>query len=188
MCQSYLLLFVLTVHNHLYMASLTDSTLDCVFFSARANGCECTRSLCWCLGAEHAQSVFDCGAHFKECVRVCSHCTVPVPLLLSHGGDGIAYESSTLSQGLEARAAVSSSLSKRSMLKLSSSEEVDVSNYVYEIEDSPFCIWKAYCILDCSFLPALTIIRVGDARNLCVICFGAEHAQSALEGAGWVHS
>ncbi len=32
-------------------------------------------------------------------------------------------------------------------------------------------------------LPALAEIRGGDARDLCVVCFGAEHAQSALEGA-----
>ncbi len=37
-------------------------------------------------------------------------------------------------------------------------------------------------------LPALPKIRSGDARDLCVVCFGAEHAQSALEGAGCVHS
>ncbi len=37
-------------------------------------------------------------------------------------------------------------------------------------------------------LPALAKIRGGDARDLCVVCLGAEHAQSALEGAGCVHS
>ncbi len=37
-------------------------------------------------------------------------------------------------------------------------------------------------------LPALAKIRGGDARDLCLVCFGAEHAQSALAVAGWVYS
>lgn len=70
--------------------------------------------------------------HTLRSVSIFTVFTVPSPLLLSHGGDEITYESSTLSRVSEAYAVVSS-LSDRAMLKLSSSEEVDVSNDVYKI-------------------------------------------------------
>ncbi len=76
-------------------------------------------------------------------------------------------------------------LCESSVLQLSSSssEEVDVvSIIVDELSTRPHNLLHIKSILHFRLLvfPTLTILRVGDARDLCVVCFGDEHTHSQL--------
>ncbi len=69
------------------------------------------------------------------------------------------------------------------MLQLSSSEEVDVVSIIVDELNTRYpnlLHMKSILQFRSLIFPALAILRGGDACDLCVVCFGAEHTHSQL--------
>ncbi len=49
------------------------------------------------------------------------------------------------------------------------------------------CLLSGSHVTDCVCLPAHATFTSGDTHSLCVVCLGAKHAESALEGADCPH-
>ncbi len=69
------------------------------------------------------------------------------------------------------------------MLQLSSSKKVDVVSIIVDelnTHHPNLLHMKSILHFRSLIFPALAILRGGDTRDLCVVCFGAEHTHSQL--------